>query len=78
MSQQIHHIPSLLRFEELTEIDRWIIEAGFIDGKATASIGAREVKNNLQIDAANAVQLPLIQEMINNALQSSPLFQAAA
>lgn len=77
MSQQFHHIPSLLNAGELSALEQLLSQATFIDGKATASMAAREVKNNLQLDPGDAV-IVNVQQLINNALQTSPYFQAAA
>jgi PKHD-type hydroxylase len=77
MSQQFHHIPSLLKPEELTELEKFIGEAKFVDGKATASMAAKEVKNNQQLDSS-AEAMTSIQQILNNAIQSSPFFQAAS
>ena len=77
MSQQFHHIPSLLNAGELSALEQLLSQATFIDGKATASMAAREVKNNLQLDPGDAIMVS-VQQLINNALQTSPYFQAAA
>lgn len=77
MSQNLVHIPGLLTTEELTTIDKLIAESTFVDGKLTASMAAREVKNNLQLDASNK-NLSSIQAIISNALKQSPLFNIAA
>lgn len=77
MSQQFIHIPSLLRAAELSTIDNLISQAHFIDGKATASMAAKAVKNNWQIEAHEAA-LQEIQTIIGKALAESPLFQATA
>lgn len=78
MSQQFHHIAALLKPSELTELGQLISKASFVDGKATASMAAKEVKNNQQIDAANTDVLEQVQKILNSAIQSSPYFQAAA
>jgi PKHD-type hydroxylase len=49
MSHKLFHIPSLLTTEELNEIDKLIDQSEFIDGKLTASLAAKDVKNNLQM-----------------------------
>lgn len=77
MSQQFHHIPALLTSAELIALAQLIPQASFTDGKATASMAAREVKNNMQLDATDAV-MQSIQQILNNAVQSSPYFNAAA
>ncbi len=77
MSQQLIHIPQLLTSAELITIDALIDKANFVDGKLTATLAAREVKNNLQIEA-NSENLAEIQKIINAALAQSPLFNIAA
>lgn len=77
MSQQFHHIPALLNTAELIALELLISKADFKDGKATASMAAKEVKNNLQLDPADEV-MESVQQLISHALQSSPYFNAAA
>lgn len=78
MSQQFHHIPSLLKPEEITALEQLISKASFVDGKVTASMAAKEVKNNLQIDAGDTGTLEQVQSLLSTAVGSSPYFQAAA
>jgi PKHD-type hydroxylase len=77
MSQQLIHIPALLTQEELLTIDTLVAKAQFTDGKLTASLAAREVKQNEQIESGNE-QLDAIQKIISAALKQSPLFNIAA
>lgn len=77
MSQKLFHIPALLTAEELITIDALIAASQFADGKLTASMAAKEVKNNLQLEAGNE-KLAAIQNIISAALQQSPLFNIAA
>ncbi len=77
MSQSFLHIPSLLTQAELKMIEELTANANFIDGKITASMAAKDVKNNLQIQADNEV-LQNIYGILNTALQQSPLFNVAA
>lgn len=77
MSQQFHHIPTLLKPEEILSLEQWMEEASFLDGKSTASMAAKEVKNNLQLDPASP-QAGSIQSLLSAAIASSPYFQAAA
>jgi PKHD-type hydroxylase len=70
-------IPALLKPEELLQIDEIFNEAKFVDGKQTASMAAREVKDNLQLDMAEQTFQEALQQLLNNAIMSSPLFQAA-
>jgi PKHD-type hydroxylase len=62
------------------EVDRFFVElerATFVDGKATASGVAREVKHNLQADRSGA-QLTAMDNTIYSALRASKEFQAFA
>ena len=77
MSKYFIQIPALLRPEELLQIESMLPSVDFIDGKATASMAAREVKNNLQA-AENNKALFQVQEIIDKALATSPLFNIAA
>lgn len=77
MSQQFLQIPALLKPEEVSEIERLTVDANFVDGKLTASLSARDVKNNWQIDADSEV-LPRVQAVLETALKTSPLFNIAA
>lgn len=78
MSQQFHHIPAILKPEEIITLEELIRRANFVDGKATASMAAKEVKNNQQIDAENSTVLQPLQALLQGALQTSPYFNAAA
>ena len=57
MSQQFHYLTALLKPEELTTLEKLISKADFVDGKATASMAAKEVKNNLQLDSADTATI---------------------
>ena len=78
MSQQVIQIPHLLKPEELTEIETLLKEAIFVDGKITASMAAKAVKNNLQVDAKSNDIANKVQQVVSKALQESPFFQATA
>jgi PKHD-type hydroxylase len=77
MANDFLHIPSLLLPEELQVIDTLLETVSFVDGRATAGLAAKEVKNNLQADAGDTETLPKLQQIIQEALMSSPLFQKA-
>jgi PKHD-type hydroxylase len=77
MPDSFLHIPGLLKKEELQQIETLMGDARFIDGRATAGMAAKEVKNNLQLDATDTKHIEPIQQIIGNALMTSPLFQAA-
>ena len=77
MSQPFHHIQSLLSPEDLQEIDALVTGANFADGKATASMAAKQVKNNLQLDKQDGAYKAIL-SVINRAVENSNYFQAAA
>lgn len=77
MSKYFIHIPGLLKPEELQQIDDLLPAIDFVDGRATASMAAKEVKNNLQA-AENNKSLFKIQEIVDHALSTSPLFNITA
>ncbi len=77
MSQFFLHIPSLLTEAELTAIDERTGNAIFVDGKLTASMAAKDVKNNLQMQTDEKA-LQDLQAILLGALQQSPLFNVAA
>ncbi len=77
MSNQFIQIPSLLSEKELLQLESMIGKANFVDGKLTASFAAREVKNNLQIDAADNL-INEINSFLFSIIQNSQLFQSVA
>lgn len=77
MSQFFLHIPSLLTEAELKAIDERTSNAVFVDGKLTASMAAKDVKNNLQMQTDEKA-LQDLQAILLVALQQSPLFNVAA
>ncbi|MBL7749121.1 MAG: Fe2+-dependent dioxygenase [Chitinophagaceae bacterium] len=77
MSKHFIQIPGLLKPEETLRIESLLPSIEFVDGKATAGMAAREVKNNLQA-AENNKALYQVQEIIDTALATSPLFNIAA
>lgn len=78
MQAQYLHIPQLLTAEELDMIQGILAETQFVDGKLTASMTAQSVKNNLQVDIHNQHTLPIIQNMVGNALMRSKPFHEAS
>ncbi len=77
MSQNFLHIPALLQADEIKAIEKLVEKSNFIDGKMTASMAAKEVKNNLQLEAGNET-MEAIHALLNVAIQASPLFNIAA
>lgn len=66
----------LLKPEELTQIKKLLTEVSFEDGVKTASMGARQVKNNLQADPNHEGVLE-IERIFRKAVADSPLIQQA-
>jgi PKHD-type hydroxylase len=77
MSKYFIQIPALLKPGELKQIEDLLPSIEFVDGKATAGMAAKEVKNNLQA-AENSKALFQVQEIVHAALATSPLFNIAA
>lgn len=77
MSNQFIQLPALLKEEELVRIESLVSKASFVDGKMTASLAAKAVKENRQIDPKDAI-LQEIHEVLNGALQRNALFQVTA
>jgi PKHD-type hydroxylase len=77
MSKYFIQIPALLRQDELSRIESLLPSIDFADGKSTASMAARDVKNNLQAKE-NDKSLFQVQEIVDAALATSPIFNIAA
>jgi PKHD-type hydroxylase len=74
-SQFIHHIPGLLNAETLHYVHQLLSQVPFVDGKATATNAARDVKRNLQADINNQDIMPQLQQVMGMALMNQPKFQ---
>lgn len=70
------YIPGLLKAEELATVKSLIADSTFEDGRKTASMAAKKVKNNEQLDA-EAENSQKVREIVLNAMQDSPLLQQA-
>lgn len=77
MSKYFIQIPALLRQDELIRIESLLSAIDFTEGKATASMAAKDVKNNLQAKE-NDKSLYQVQEIVDAALATSPIFNIAA
>lgn len=71
----IVHISGLLKENELLKLDELLGNMAFVDGKATASGAAKEVKSNLQTPAAD-IYLQQAEQIIIQAISSCPLLHA--
>jgi len=77
MSQNFVHIPALLTPEEIVMIESLVQKADFVDGKITANMAAKDVKNNLQMQSGSEI-IESVQELLLTAIQASPLFNIAS
>lgn len=71
----VHHLPGLLSAEMLSATHQLLSQVPFIDGKATATDAARQVKNNLQADVNDRQVMPQLQQLMGMALMQEPKFQ---
>src|ERR1700756_768653 len=74
-AQYIYHIPQLLNANALQATLQLLEKIPFVDGRATATDSAREVKRNLQADANNRDIMPQLQQVIGMSLMNEPKFQ---
>ncbi|MEO1050435.1 MAG: Fe2+-dependent dioxygenase [Bacteroidota bacterium] len=70
------HVQALLKPEELAQVHELVDQGKFIDGSATASMGAKSVKKNEQLDQ-NDEATGKVQQIIRDAIDDSPLIQQA-
>lgn len=71
----IQHIPGLLNSEALDMIHLLLAKAPFVDGGATATDAAKEVKRNMQVDVNDRQVMPQLQQVVGMALMNEPKFQ---
>ena len=69
-------IADLLTADELRQLDTWLAELPFNDGRQTAGWHARLVKNNEQADSANELTQQA-DALIRHAMDRHTLFQSA-
>ncbi|MGB8193842.1 MAG: Fe2+-dependent dioxygenase [Chitinophagaceae bacterium] len=68
-------VPSLLTPEMLQQVDALLPALQFVDGRATATGAAQQVKNNLQVSKEAHAAQPALQQIIARAILSNPLIQ---
>lgn len=71
------HIPDILMAEQFTHCRQQLAQAEWIDGRVTAGHQSARAKDNLQLPEDHPVARAL-GDLIVTALQSNPLFMAAA
>lgn len=67
-------VPSILNSEELKNIYDLLVGSAFVNGKLTASVAARESKNNEQLPLTDG-SVVAINTILGSALMNSPLFR---
>lgn len=73
----LQHVPDLLTVEELTEAQRLLATAKWVDGKVTAGTQAAVVKNNQQLPE-QAPEMRALRQLVLMALNRNALFFTAA
>jgi PKHD-type hydroxylase len=69
-------IPHLLSKKKLTEVQKLLHDARFVDGKLSAGMYAQRVKHNEELPA-DAAQLQHLNNLVMNTLVQHPEFQSA-
>ncbi|HYE53469.1 MAG TPA: Fe2+-dependent dioxygenase [Chitinophagaceae bacterium] len=75
LPQMLLHVPGLLSVDQLKEVDTLLADLQFVDGRATATGAAREVKHNLQVSKDAHVAHPQLQQLVARAIMSNQLVQ---
>ena len=70
-------IPALLSKKKITEIQQLLAQAQFVDGKLSAGMAAKRVKNNVELPQ-DGEQLERLNTLVMSTLVQHPLFQNAA
>lgn len=74
----IIHLRDFLNAQQLSVLDQLLDCAPFVSGRATATDAAREVKDNLQVDANDVTVMPQMQQVLGMSLANSLDLQDAA
>jgi len=70
-------IPSVLNESQLKRIHSILEKASFVDGKLSAGMAAKRVKNNEEMDV-RAAEIEALNDIVMNSLVSHPVYKAAA
>ncbi len=70
-------IPGVLKADELALARSWLAEAPFVDGKLSAGVAARRVKQNQELDRS-AGDLDRLDRVIMGALTRHPMYRNGA
>lgn len=70
-------IPQILTGEQLALVRRMLADAPFIEGKRSAGLVARRVKNNMEVDP-EATETTRLNQLVLGSLYQNTLFRSAA
>jgi PKHD-type hydroxylase len=70
-------VKKLLAEEDLSAIDKLIAAGTFVDGKTTAGVPTREVKNNKQFDLTEPAVREALIGILNRVMNNNPMIKAA-
>jgi len=70
-------IPNVLKADELALVRAWLAAARFVEGRLSAGVAARRVKNNQELDG-DGVDVARLDRVVMGALVRHPLYRAGA
>jgi len=71
------HIPSVLTRDQLETVRQLLTDARFVDGKLSAGIAAKRVKNNEELDK-HAKQMDMLNNIVMSSLVQHPVYRGGA
>jgi PKHD-type hydroxylase len=71
------HIPGVLKADEAALARAWLAEAHFVDGRLSAGLAARRVKNNQELEAG-APDLERLNRLVMGNLVRHPVYRGGA
>lgn len=72
------HIPNVLNKNELNMVHAMLQKANFVDGKLSAGMAAKRVKNNQEVSRDDAQLLQQLNNIVMGRLVQNPTYQSAA
>ena len=70
-------IPSVLTRDQLDTVRQLLAGAAFVDGKLSAGMAAKRVKNNQELDK-RAKQMDMLNNIVMGSLVKHPVYRAGA
>jgi PKHD-type hydroxylase len=71
------HLQNVLDPNQLDSVRRMLADAKFVDGKLSAGMAAKRVKQNLELDR-QAQQMGILNNIVMNSLVQHPVYRAGA